>query len=241
MFDILAPFLPGFLRSSGLFSVVLPSLGLNSPVRIGALAMLLAFILPVVPDLVTVSSLSGDFAIGVLLGLPTALCLSFAGQYGELIDVVRGQTLGSILDPLSRASVAPLAMLYRYWLWTTLLAGGLLTGLLKNISDSLKTIPATYLFRANLPELGEKIVDAAVAQFQLVAVAIAPVIIAVIGVELVLMALTKLVPQVNLQGEGFLLKMLAVFAVLSCLADSAISGLVTGAQQNILTVVPGGR
>jgi len=237
MFTIVTPYLPGFVRSAGLLSMLLPNLGYGGVIRISLTAMILSLALPAADQPVNLIFLVGDFAIGILLGLPAALAIAAAGQYGELIDVLRGQTLGSILDPLSRASVAPLAMLYRFWFWVAILVQDLLLGLAQNVAVSLGKISAASLIQADMYQLGRGIVTASLMQLSMLIESLAPILAMIFGVELVAMAMAKLIPQINLQAETYLLKMLAIFVLLASRYETGLDWPLAVAGCDLLEVI----
>jgi flagellar biosynthesis protein FliR len=75
-------------------------------------ALPLAQSLPVTP-VQSVSALVVDFLIGFIVVVPSRVMAEAGGMFGEVVDTARGQTIGSILDPLQGQQGSDLATIVR--------------------------------------------------------------------------------------------------------------------------------
>lgn len=66
------------------------------------------------------------FLIGIVLSLPVALMVEYAGSLGELIDTGRGQMIAQIYDPVLNTTISSLAIALKWGYWCLLLTSGVL-------------------------------------------------------------------------------------------------------------------
>jgi type III secretory pathway component EscT len=82
-----------------------------------------------------------QFGVGVLLGAPLKLIGEASSMFGELIDTARGQTIGSIVDPIGEHAGSDLASLGRISATVLALSAGALELLVLALSESFRAIP----------------------------------------------------------------------------------------------------
>lgn len=58
-------------------------------------------------------SYAWEFIVGILLGAPLRFVADVGEMFGELLDTARGQTIGSVVDPLNGQAVSDLAVVCR--------------------------------------------------------------------------------------------------------------------------------
>jgi type III secretory pathway component EscT len=145
--DIFAPpILYPFLRVFG-FLLLLPlnqGRALTRRTMIAALFTLplLNFSLDTTTPLTTsLFGISLNVLIGLLYGLPAALIVRAAFGFGELTDVLRGQQIGQIYDPLTAQQQALFGGVFAQYLWVVLLLGGVMEIGLSGLAQSLQSFP----------------------------------------------------------------------------------------------------
>jgi flagellar biosynthesis protein FliR len=75
-------------------------------------ALPLASSLPVVP-FESLFGLLADFVIGVVVAVPSRVMAEVGAMFGEIVDTARGQTIGSVLDPLQGQQGSDLSTIVR--------------------------------------------------------------------------------------------------------------------------------
>jgi type III secretory pathway component EscT len=84
-----------------------------------------------------------EFVIGYLLGYPFRFVTDIAEFFGELLDVARGQTIASIIDPLNGPSCSDLAAILRAWTCAIALQAGVLVSGCSALRRSFFALPPT--------------------------------------------------------------------------------------------------
>jgi len=97
--------------------------------------------------------LLAEFLVGILLGLPVALVLEMASMLSEFFDHSRGQTLGSLYEPLTLNPESQLGVLVRSFLWANLVWAGTLDTVIGNYFRSLSDLPGSAVSLDLLPSL----------------------------------------------------------------------------------------
>lgn len=86
-------------------------------------------------------SLIAEFVVGVMVGAPVRIAVESAEMFGELIDTARGQTIGSIQDPLGGQVASDLAAISRTLTLIALTHFGALEAVAQGVALSYKPFP----------------------------------------------------------------------------------------------------
>lgn len=212
-------FLHLFFRALGLISVLPLDYSLNAVgmrfVFAGGLAAI-HWNLDCVPgegvDLVL--GLLFDFLLGLCLGFPVALLVSIAAMLGELFDVMRGQQLGSLYDPLSQEQQSASATLFNMFAWSMLLQSGALCILVAGYSESYAKYPAGSLRPEVLEPLAWWLLSASVGSLERMFLCALPLIAIFLSIEVLAGFCAKLMPQIQLSSEAIAIKSVVGLVVL---------------------------
>ncbi len=166
-----------------------------------------------------VQALLAEVAVGLVLGL--GVLLAFAGfQFaGRLLDVQVGFGLAQVYDPQSRTQVSPLAALLP---WVGVLLFFAVDGhhqLLRGLAFSLRALPPGGDWQ--LQAAAASVLQQAGALIALGFALAAPVVAALLLVDLVLGVAARNLPQLNLLVLSFPLKVLCGLAALAWWLPSA--------------------
>lgn len=229
-----------FLRALG-FLIIVP-LGI-SPSKIG-LRFVIAFLISTL-NVSTPEQLSSDMwwleiVIGVALGLPLAIACSALNSWGSLFDTMRGQTLGSIFDPLNQTSSPILALTCEKLCWILLLGCGAIEAGLKSIVESSITIPNSSSI--DLFQLGSELVRILSLELGAVFSSLVPVGILFITIEAIGGIVGKLLPKASLLSEMFHIKtVLGFLVVIGVLSTNQIAELGISTMNNLKLTISENR
>lgn len=142
---MIAPVLLAYLtaRMFGLL-VALP---FESTVRtLPRLFLAVCFALPFVEDLQVQGDLSllhliGEFFVGFLVGAPVRFLVESSEMLGELIDTGRGQTIGSVMDPLNGQQGSEFAKVFKTGALVLSIQAGGLDYVISAIGTTLDSLP----------------------------------------------------------------------------------------------------
>jgi len=148
----------------------------------------------------------GEFLIGFVISIPLALAVSAAKMWGELFDAGRGQTIGSMYDPVNGSSLSSMAFLAKHYVWVLLLITGTLDRTIFSYYESFSIISPGEFAMANLSAFSQGII-----------IMLGYTLIGLISLYLVFAALfllidcfvgliSKSVPQVSFFSESFQVK-----------------------------------
>jgi flagellar biosynthetic protein FliR len=224
--SIPAPQLMGFalalIRTTAWISICPP---FNSPaiprrIRVGlatAIALLLA---DRIGRSVAVDAGTGEFlmiafsqiAAGLALGFIVFVMFAAIQSAGELIDLQVGFSLGSVLDPLSGTSAAPIGRFHQLLATTILFAIDGHTLVVRGYLRSVEAVPLGGVDTASLA--GE--LTSLLGAFVIAAIEVSlPVLAALFLAEIALGLLGKAAPQMNIMIIGFAAKSFIAFGLLS--------------------------
>ena len=205
-----------FLRAMGLFAL-LPFEGLLTgiAIRIALASSLVCLCAPevsleVMPD---VSMMTGEFFIGALLAAPLLLVLQLAGGAGELLDTLRGQTIGTFYDPSSPGSQSVSAGLFRHFSWAALLCLGAFESLATMLLKSLRLLPPGAWRLEDLAALMTSLLQIVLVSLQHTMLAVLPFGICCLSIELC-GALVARVSNVSFSSELFSLRTLGALCAM---------------------------
>jgi flagellar biosynthesis protein FliR len=180
--------------------------GLLKRVMIALLAVLLfAGRVPAV-DGVSANAIVGEFVTGILLSLPLALMVMVARMLGELFDVGRGQTISSLYDPGSMASVTPSALLLRWYVWVQLLVMGVFEPALVGFVKSFSVTASGTASLSDLIRLGVPLCQMIAITMSKMFLLFMPMSVLFLAVDFAVGCFGKLLPGLQLQAEMFQLK-----------------------------------
>lgn len=204
-----AGFVPAFVRALGM--VVLLPIERDLAGWLGGFsfaALLGVFFAPQVAAGAAFSwgALPFEFITGGILALPLALSIAAAVMFGELIDVARGQSLSELYDPLNGSSSSTLAILFRQYLWISLLLSGMLEVLLTAFSKSFNALPDAGLLVSKLTEIAPLMLSRIGQTLTELLILLVPLVLAFFFIEMLMGFFSKALPRVSLQTESFLIK-----------------------------------
>lgn len=220
------------LRALGLIALLpFGSVGPLGPLRL-ALAFGLAvsqFSLAPTNQSVGVLDLIPEFFFGVLLVLPAILALSVISMSSELFESLRGQTLSAFVDPLGakeqQEGEHAWALLARQLAWVTVLVAGFGEVMIATFAESVRLMPVGALWDVSLSQSARAVVLAICMHLEwCVLIAGACAIVALL-VECAGGWIAKVMPQVSLMNEIFLIKSVLLFAVVAIAWDRGVPDL----------------
>jgi len=152
------------------------------------------------------SLLISEILFGIFLSLPVALIIAMIEWWAELFETGRGQNLGSILDPMQQSENSALSSLLRSASWVALLASPVILHSLALLLSSYHKLPvgslATFWQQETFVRLLE-VINQAVSQMLCLALPFATLFLLI---EFITAVAGKLLPQVSLTQESFLIK-----------------------------------
>ena len=198
-------------RALGMLALLpLGSAGLQivSRLLLAVLLAVLALSLERVSGCVGVGGLIAEFLVGILLGLPVALVLETASMLSEFFDHSRGQTMGSLYDPLTLNSESQLGVLVRSFLWANLVWAGTLDTVIGNYFRSLSDIPSAAVSLDLLPSLAVALASAALSIAASAFWGCLPLLGVLLAMDLLAGLASRLLQHTSLWCELFQLKTL---------------------------------
>jgi flagellar biosynthesis protein FliR len=113
----------------------------NVPRAIVAVGITCALLNLVEPGAVSVLILPIEFVLGYAVTAPIRIAIDASQMFGELLDTARGQTIGSVVDPLGTGAPSDLAGVARMaaLVWTLQIGG--LEAIVRILSEWLAVYP----------------------------------------------------------------------------------------------------
>ena len=143
---------------------------------------------------------------GFSCGLPMALLVCSAGIAGELFDNGRGQSLGQVYDPLSSVSQAHCGFFARQTALTaTFLAGGAEYALTQ-LKQSLLSLPPGSISSAGTTPIALAIIRQVANSLDGAFLFFLPIASAFLCADVVIAFIGRLLPNLSLSSEAFLIK-----------------------------------
>jgi flagellar biosynthesis protein FliR len=218
------------LRALGLIAL----LPLGSVGPLGALRLVLAVglaasqfsLAPGTPS-IGVLDLVPEFFLGVLLALPAILTLAVVSMSSELFESLRGQTMSAFVDPLGakeqQEGEHAWALLARQLAWVTVLVAGFGEVMVATFAESVGTLPVGALWSVSLLEGARAVILTVCLYLEwCVLIAGACAVLALL-VECAGGWITKVLPQVSLTNEIFLLKSVLLFMAVALAWDLGVA------------------
>jgi flagellar biosynthesis protein FliR len=119
-----------------LFISVLLALALGDSCKVSEYSSLL-FLIP-------------EFITGLIIAAPVRFLTESAEMFGELLDTARGQTIGSIIDPLNQQQSSDMAAFSRLVVITLSIQLGLFDRAMASVAESYHVLPAGGLFSSRV-------------------------------------------------------------------------------------------
>lgn len=213
------------IRSIALFaSIPLGFDALSTLTRIGlaALAALALADTAGVPEPISCAGLCGDMVLGFLLALPCALIFHAAEWFGEAFDTMRGQTIGSVMDPLHVSSTVT-SQLCSAAVWAYVLASGILVQLVGGLAQSMHLFPKAEIVFSRNATVGQALLIFLGQMLSAMMGACLPFAFIFVALELAFGIAAKLLPGINLNSAAFLAKLCIGFTILAALANSDLT------------------
>jgi flagellar biosynthesis protein FliR len=185
------------------------------------IAFLLAVALgPIETDALQWSAISfvSDFIIGLLIASPILILTESAEMFGELIDTARGQTIGSIIDPLNGQQSSDMATFSRLVVVNLAVYLGALDRGVTAVAESYKLLPGDNLFASRL-----SLIELAVNGASMVGVALrfsAAWMVAYLITDIATALLAKVSSGQNFTSSGTVVKMALTFILLLSLLEN---------------------
>ncbi|MGD9705391.1 MAG: flagellar biosynthetic protein FliR [Acidimicrobiia bacterium] len=159
-----------------------------------------------------VSALFAQAIAGLALGIFVMVLFSAIQSAGELIDLQVGFSLGSVLDPLSGNTAAPIGRLHQILGLAIVFA---VNGHILVVRGFLRSIDAVPVGGIDLGRLAEEL-SSLLTVLLAASIEIAlPILTALFCIEVALGLLGKAAPQMNILVLGFAVKAMAAFALLA--------------------------
>lgn len=206
-----------FCRALGICTVLPFPDGLSSfSIRLSVSAAIALFLAPCLqsPPPLSVVTCVAEIAVGFLAILPFQVFMSLACSMGEIIDAVRGQTIGNMYDPSRSGPVSLMHELLRQYQWAVILASGAWESFIGLVRESYSLIPVGAVFAQPLN-------GAPLAFLQLSARGMTeacnlalPFVFACILVEAALGVSSRVGQGISLNHEVFAVKTVLVFMLL---------------------------
>lgn len=185
-------------------------------VFVGAVAFLLAPLVAGLPDAdaeITVTTLLGEIAVGLVYGLALSLLNEMLLFAGQIAGVQFSFSMVNLLDPTSNIQTPLMGDLFQLMGTLVLIAAGLDRILLASLVRSFRAVPlGAYVLT---PLTARVIVQAAGGIFLAAVELAAPVLAATMLIEVAVALLSKLSPQLPVMSLTVPLKTLVGFAVLT--------------------------
>lgn len=219
--EYLFPYIPLLLRSLGVMAALPFSFDAISTGQRIFFATGLTLLIGVAPDQVGSPSLWWllEFFIGFTITMPVAIVVASSAHVGEFFDLGRGETIGSLLDPLSGSQTSNSALLIRSYIWLKLLVLGILPLLVLGLWKSTILIPpglqtGSALHGQVMGTLGEGMLMLLTTLLATGFDYALPTAAVFLMVEISVGFLSKVLPNVSLSNESFLVKSVFGFLVL---------------------------
>ena len=164
-----------------------------------------------------------EFIIGVLVSLPCAMVIQGSALWGELFDTGRGQNIAQIYDPISQTSQSQISIVLKNYSWTILLFLGIFEEIIYSLFLSIKIFSPGTLFQSSFIQIGKDALRISTSTLAGAVTAFIWLSVIFLTVEILFGLIGKLLPNVSLTGESFLIKTTLAFLILSQLAGHGLN------------------
>lgn len=190
-----------------------------------AAAIALCSIDPTVVPEHSLTRYSGEFLLGVMIGMPLYL-ISRAGRLtGTLIDAGRGQNMGELVNPFYKGGSQATALIIEGYALVQLFALGIGVEVYGSLLRSIKILPLGQVTSEVLLERGGDLALTISSLFATATVMFLSLATLLLAVDVIYAALCKTVPGINANNELYLVKLLTSGALLWSLVDSPATPL----------------
>lgn len=214
--------------------------GIPAIARLALAVGLAVFLTPLFPDTVAavdtgefVLAAVGQVAIGLALGLLTAIVLSAVEVAGGLADLASGFSYGAMLDPVSGAQSAAFARLTSLTFVALLFVTEGYQSILAGFARSFHALPLDHV--PTLSSGADEVLAATLSGVFVAALQIgAPMLGVLFLTEVALALAARFVPQANAMTVGLPVKALVAMSAaggMLAVLPSQVPGLVDGATQ----------
>lgn len=178
-----------------------------------------------------------EILLGALLGLPAAILIECSTNIGEFFDILRGQSIASVYDPLQQ-QVSPLSGVLAKWVvWALLLGQGAAVEFARALLYSFVAAPLGSTVLTSIPGLGSKALLFIPKMLALMMTACLPFACACIAVEMLMVCISKQMPSLALSTEGMLAKSAIAIVAVLVTAQPAVAQLLTGLARPITNLL----
>lgn len=167
-----------------------------------------------------------NVVLGGVLALPVAIAVECSAALGELIDALRGQSIGQQYDPQLGANVGALASLTRAAALALLFTSGVISGLFVTLERSWQLLPAGISQTIALQHESGLLLTMLWSLVAEAAHLLLPFIALSLAIEVVGITLCRLVPGLALTPELFVLKSGMVLLLIALVAPHAAASFV---------------
>lgn len=214
-----------FLRCMGFLCLLPFPGGLNGiSLRTGLSLAFAVFFTPFVHLQVpcTLSQMLIECLTGAVVSLPVVLAVNAASAAGELIDAVRGQTIGTMYDASASAPLSITSGLLHHYGWTVILLGGGFEHSLCILARTFLIIPPGFSMFPHLEAAGEALLNLTVYSLCVCVNSLVPFVLTCFVVDICFGVVSRATPGVSLISESFQLKSLISLVALYALAGADI-------------------
>lgn len=163
-----------------------------------------------------------EFLAGAACTLPLALAVGCAAQWGDLFETARGQSLGSMFDPVNAVPGGIFAVMVSSAVWYLLLET-IFPRVLLLFLHSFESAPPGTLDLTALSRHGSAVLTSTAQMLGLTCLYVLPIGILFLCIDLAIGIVGKLSPTVSLQHEGFAMKTAAGLLVVLGALQSGFS------------------
>jgi flagellar biosynthetic protein FliR len=159
-----------------------------------------------------------EFVAGLIIAAPVRFLTESAEMFGELLDTARGQTIGSIVDPLNQQQSSDMATFSRLVVLNVAIQLGLFDRAICAVLESYEVLPAGTLFSSDID-----LFSLAIGSVSVVAIALrfsAVWLVAYLITDITSALLAKVSHGLNFTSLATVLKMALTFILLLNLTSS---------------------
>ena len=195
--------------------------GVTNTVKIAFAGFLSIMLWGVVPrEALAYASVFGYGAIvikealcGAIIGMAAQMCIQAAGFAGQIVDMMTGLSMVTMMDPTSGNQVTISATIYNQAIMVMLVVSGMYRYMISAVADSYRWIPVNGVLVQS-----EKLISAMIVflrNYIVIGFRIAlPVFIVTFVINFVLGILAKVAPQMNMFAVGIQIKILVGLVIL---------------------------
>lgn len=172
----------------------------------------------------TFGAILSEIVLGMVLSLPLFVLINAGLMLGELSDTARGQSIGSLYNPTIESEASSMGQLIQSALWAKLSVLLIFPALMSSYVTSFKNLPVADSILQN--SLAFNLLVQITKLLQAGFAVLMPLLVVLVILELLLGLVPRLVPNLNLTQEGFILKSGLTFSTLMILEQSSVDNLV---------------